>query len=145
GTVFAPYLLERHRQRFASTILADCPDDPEPDRFEHDLSLWFERLGGELGCTRGSVVLYDLERGDYSVCVGLQEPAHQPRSRYQSRQGCTGWVIANAEPLLVPDADPRNLARWGLPPLDSPDLLTWAPETERTSFLGVPITSGAEV
>src|SRR5262249_58936847 len=105
----------------------------------YELNLWFDRLARELGCTRGSVVLYDLAMGDYAVKVGLKESNDQVGNRYQSGQGRTGWVISNARPLLIADGSKlRDLANRGTRLTDSPHQQCWDPKTERMSFLGVP-------
>jgi Nif-specific regulatory protein len=99
----------------------------------------FEILHNLLGLNRGTLVLKDLDGGDFSIwaAYGLSED-EVARGRYKVGEGVTGKVLATGQPVVVPDIgkDPlflnRTKARSGS-------------DQKNAAFLSVPVTVQGEI
>lgn len=82
---------------------------------------------------RASVRLFDGERTQLIAVARAGRPLHEKAQPFRVGEGLMGWIVEQGQPIRTGAAssDPRFVSREGM-------------RDELASFLGVPITSGAQ-
>ncbi|QYM77826.1 GAF domain-containing protein [Horticoccus luteus] len=76
------------------------------------LSVALRELVATFGADAGSIALLDANGSVLRTDVQIGQPAHSAPFELKSGHGVTGWCVANAKPLLVPEvaSEPRYIS-----------------------------------
>jgi GAF domain-containing protein len=146
ASIHAAHIHSFHREQLYGQLSPPRGALENGELFHEGLRRWLRDVGRALGVTRGSLYIRDPETGHYRRDVFLEEPENNADALdYAPHEGRTGWVAAEKRPLLIADcADLREVVKIKprLQPARCPDC--YEAETEKLSYLGVPVLVGTD-